>query len=216
MDIEKLRGEFEETLKKKFNVHNPYRKNFDEYLDYQYTWMWQGFKAHAALHEEEIKSAHVKGAIEALSYKNGMKELFDDAALNESPTDASIAEACDVLKKHNAWRRGDDTEMESPTVIGKAIDVVLAALQEAKPEMNQCDGCRTQSEIKDGLHVDRYGKAFMACEKGMYDPQYWKERAINYCNHLLAALEELAALKTKPEAAAVPMSDDHILRDIDK
>ena len=43
------------------------------------------------------------------------------------------AEALEVLRAHNAWRRGADSGMEHPTVIGRAIDVAIEALQSAPP-----------------------------------------------------------------------------------
>lgn len=106
MDIEKLRGEFEEWFmetypKEKWALTRHHIRG-EEYENYLSNNLWIGFQAHAALHE--------------------------------SPTDASITEACETLKKYNVWRRGDDMPMESPSVIGKAIDVVVAALQEAKPD----------------------------------------------------------------------------------
>lgn len=43
------------------------------------------------------------------------------------------AKAAEILEKHNAWRRGDDAHpMQSPTLIGKAIDVAVKVLREAR------------------------------------------------------------------------------------
>jgi len=41
------------------------------------------------------------------------------------------AEAAEVLRKHNAWRRGEDEipEMQHPSTIGEAIDVAIAELE---------------------------------------------------------------------------------------
>lgn len=41
------------------------------------------------------------------------------------------AEAAEVLRKHNAWRRGEDeiSEMQHPSIIGEAIDVAIAELE---------------------------------------------------------------------------------------
>lgn len=36
-----------------------------------------------------------------------------------------IEEAIEILKKHNMWRRGADTPMIDPKVIGEAIDCVV-------------------------------------------------------------------------------------------
>lgn len=44
----------------------------------------------------------------------------------------------------------------------------------AQKEGNQCDGCKMQHEIKNGLHVDRYGKAYMCCEKRKYERELLK------------------------------------------
>ena len=47
-----------------------------------------------------------------------------------------------------------------------------AALRDAiASPVNQCDGCMQGAEIRNGLHVDRYGKAFMACERAKYTTQ---------------------------------------------
>jgi hypothetical protein len=35
-----------------------------------------------------------------------------------------LREAVEILRMHNEWRRGAETPMESPGVIGAAIDVV--------------------------------------------------------------------------------------------
>lgn len=34
--------------------------------------------------------------------------------------------------------------------------------------MNQCDGCMTGSPLRDGLHIDTDGHAFMTCQVGRY------------------------------------------------
>ncbi len=41
----------------------------------------------------------------------------------------TIDEAIMVLELHNAWRKGADIEMQSPTKIGMAIDMVLCELK---------------------------------------------------------------------------------------
>lgn len=41
------------------------------------------------------------------------------------------AEAAEILRLHNAWRRGDETlDMQEPRLIGLAMDVAIAALSE--------------------------------------------------------------------------------------
>lgn len=44
------------------------------------------------------------------------------------------AEAAEVLRKFNAWRRGDDDDstMLRPKVIGEAIDVAIAELEKTR------------------------------------------------------------------------------------
>lgn len=34
--------------------------------------------------------------------------------------------------------------------------------------VNQCDGCCSGADLRGNLHIDRYGKAFMVCEKHKY------------------------------------------------
>lgn len=36
------------------------------------------------------------------------------------------SEAKEILRRHNNWRRGDDSEMESPAILGQAIDALTA------------------------------------------------------------------------------------------
>ena len=44
----------------------------------------------------------------------------------------TIKEAIIVLKYHNDWRRGADMPMAKPSVIGKAIDVIIDYLEKEK------------------------------------------------------------------------------------
>lgn len=41
----------------------------------------------------------------------------------------NIKEVIDVLKKHNIWRRGADTEMQDPRVLGEAINTAVHLLE---------------------------------------------------------------------------------------
>jgi len=41
----------------------------------------------------------------------------------------TIKEAIIVLKYHNDWRRGAEMPMAEPSVIGKAIDVIIEYLE---------------------------------------------------------------------------------------
>lgn len=36
-----------------------------------------------------------------------------------------LKEAIEVLELHNRWRRGEEVEMTTPTLLGEAIDVVV-------------------------------------------------------------------------------------------
>jgi hypothetical protein len=40
----------------------------------------------------------------------------------------NLTDAIKILKTHNEWRRGAEIEMTDPTMLGKAIDVVLEAI----------------------------------------------------------------------------------------
>ncbi len=42
----------------------------------------------------------------------------------------SVHEAVEILRAYNAWRRGDESAMLSPELIGRAIDAVCDACQE--------------------------------------------------------------------------------------
>lgn len=35
--------------------------------------------------------------------------------------------------------------------------------------LNQCDGCRQRATLRDGLHLDKWGLAFMRCQKERYE-----------------------------------------------
>lgn len=48
------------------------------------------------------------------------------------------AEAADVLQAHNEWRRGADTDMVSPGVLGLAIDCAVGQLR-ATGHVRVCD-----------------------------------------------------------------------------
>lgn len=42
----------------------------------------------------------------------------------------NIKEANEILKRHNLWRRGVEIEMENPTNLGEAIDVITKFVDE--------------------------------------------------------------------------------------
>ena len=42
----------------------------------------------------------------------------------------TLAEAIQILKTHNEWRRGAEIDMLEPRLIGIAIDVILEHLKE--------------------------------------------------------------------------------------
>jgi hypothetical protein len=48
----------------------------------------------------------------------------------------TIDEAITVLELHNMWRKGADIEMQSPTKIGMAIDMVLCELKGLRKEQS--------------------------------------------------------------------------------
>jgi hypothetical protein len=48
-----------------------------------------------------------------------------------------INEAVTILEQHNKWRRGDDSEMEKPKVLGKAIEVVIKFCKSKIKQENQ-------------------------------------------------------------------------------
>ncbi len=38
-------------------------------------------------------------------------------------------QAADILERHNWWRRGGESEMVTPALLGKAIDFAIEALR---------------------------------------------------------------------------------------
>lgn len=53
--------------------------------------------------------------------------------------------------------------------------------REDRVERNQCDGCRQGAPLRDGLHVDKNGSAFMGCEKGRYQDGWWEKMVCLSC-----------------------------------
>jgi len=42
----------------------------------------------------------------------------------------TIKEATEIIEKHNAWRCGDDSEMEHPAIITQALNVLIRVARE--------------------------------------------------------------------------------------
>jgi hypothetical protein len=42
----------------------------------------------------------------------------------------NLKKCVEILKAHNKWRRGADTEMLNPKIIGEAIDYAIKMLEE--------------------------------------------------------------------------------------
>ena len=36
--------------------------------------------------------------------------------------------------------------------------------------MNQCDGCRQELPVRNGIHYDKKGRPYMVCTKDRYQP----------------------------------------------
>jgi hypothetical protein len=64
----------------------------------------------------------------------------------------TIDEAITVLELHNAWRKGANIEMQSPTKIGMAIDMVLCELKSLRKVLGAnysiTDGAMSSSGIR--------------------------------------------------------------------
>lgn len=52
------------------------------------------------------------------------KKIWVDRSFFKGAAAMTIAEAIKILREYNEWRRGDDSEMIDPAIIGKAIDMV--------------------------------------------------------------------------------------------
>ena len=48
----------------------------------------------------------------------------------------TIDEAINVLEQHNKWRKGADIEMQTPTMIGMAIDLVVCELKNMRKQQS--------------------------------------------------------------------------------
>ena len=46
--------------------------------------------------------------------------------------------------------------------------------EDADTQRNQCDGCQQEAPLRDGLHIDKNGHAFMACQKQRYEKHNMK------------------------------------------
>ena len=60
----------------------------------------------------------------------------------------TIDEAITVLELHNAWRKGADIEMQSPTKICMAIDMVLCELKRLMKEREIINNNKTKTKTK--------------------------------------------------------------------
>ena len=58
----------------------------------------------------------------------------------------TIDEAITVLELHNSWRKGADIEMQSPTNIGMAIDMVLCELKSLMKEREVINNNKTNTK----------------------------------------------------------------------
>ena len=49
---------------------------------------------------------------------------------NNRADSLKVKKAVEILERHNKWRRGDDSiDMEDPTKLGKAIDIVVKEMK---------------------------------------------------------------------------------------
>tara|TARA_R110002051_G_scaffold289389_1_gene352398 strand:+ start:685 stop:834 length:150 start_codon:yes stop_codon:yes gene_type:complete len=46
----------------------------------------------------------------------------------------TLPEAIKILKEHNSWRRGDDSEMISTKILGIAIDLIVSKYESKSSE----------------------------------------------------------------------------------
>jgi hypothetical protein len=51
-----------------------------------------------------------------------------------------LDEAIEVLEAHNKWRRGEETQQQSPKEIGEAIDTILEAVKPKPKAQKKCCG----------------------------------------------------------------------------
>ena len=58
----------------------------------------------------------------------------------------TIDEAITLLELHNSWRKGADIEMQSPTKIGMAIDMVLCELKSLMKEREIINNNKTKTK----------------------------------------------------------------------
>ena len=78
-----------------------------------------------------------------LSLKNEIQHIFDSGANeiriynmvvafieNNRVDSLKVKKAVEIHERHNKWRRGDDSiNMENPTKLGKAIDIVVKEMK---------------------------------------------------------------------------------------
>lgn len=62
---------------------------------------------------------------------------------------------------------------------------------ETQEDRNQCDGCAQRAPIRDGLHIDKDGRAFMRCEKERYEPGWWERVTCLSCGAKAACAKSL-------------------------
>lgn len=77
------------------------------------------------------------------------------------------------------WHAGIDGPMQRlpvfdlagyhPDRLDEWIDAALSTAPTKERPINQCDGCRQGAPLRNGLHIDSNGRAFMACERDKYE-----------------------------------------------
>lgn len=94
--------------------------------------------ATAATEEEQIKRVQAAVDAAAKTIAGRLDKPFHrpecqcescESWCKANPVSMSITDAADILRRHNAWRRGGDGDMEDPTLVGIAIDTVVRAAE---------------------------------------------------------------------------------------
>ena len=67
-----------------------------------------------------------------------------------------LKEAIEILKLHNDWRKGADTEQLHPVKIGNAIDLVIKTISELSALLDLSD--KKQKPEIPGDRIDQHNK----------------------------------------------------------
>lgn len=77
-------------------------------------------------------------------------------------------EAIEILKRHNDWRKGADTEQEHPVKVGDAIDLVVSRVLDLVDLLEEGIAHLSNVEWQQNM-VETYGNFIMNAESAVFE-----------------------------------------------